>query len=449
MSLNQRTTARAIRRLLVSAVLLSLTTLTPARAVPSFSPQTSQPCSSCHIGAFGARLTQAGRDFKLYGYASSDNRKHQLPFNVNARVVFAHTDADIAGGAADGFDVNDNLSLDGVTVSYAGAFTAKSGGMIRLAYNGIKQTWAWGGIDLRYAGDQTLLGYDAVLGAYINNGPARSDLWESATSGAPTQSSGLPKKPRGSFLVNAIGGVVAGAGFYAQVADTLYIEAALYSGLNRDTLNALGVDPLNGADSIRGAVPYARVAATRDFGGGRHNVELGVMALQATVYPADVQSAGYNTITNVGGDVNYRFTMDPASSTSDVIAARIAVLHEREELDASHVLKLTRSRDVVDTFKADITYAIDATYTLTTQYFDNGGTKDAARWGGNGNIDTRGWMAQVDYVPWGKPDSPADWVNLRLTAQYTRYDEFNGDRINASDRNAFLIGVTIAGTSNQ
>jgi hypothetical protein len=141
--------------------------------------------------------------------------------------------------------------------------------------------------------------------------------------------------------------------------------------------------------------------------------------------------------------------LDPASSTSDVIAARIAVLHEREELDASHVLKLTRSRDVVDTFKADITYAIDATYTLTTQYFDNGGTKDAARWGGNGNIDTRGWMAQVDYVPWGKPDSPADWVNLRLTAQYTRYDEFNGDRINASDRNAFLIGVTIAGTSNQ
>src|SRR5438067_15493 len=43
---------------------------TPASAVPSFSVQTDQPCSACHVNSFGPRLKQMGRDFKLYGYVA-------------------------------------------------------------------------------------------------------------------------------------------------------------------------------------------------------------------------------------------------------------------------------------------------------------------------------------------------------------------------------------------
>src|SRR5689334_7600067 len=40
----------------------------PAAAVPSFSRQTGQPCSLCHIGSFGPQLTEYGREFKVTGY---------------------------------------------------------------------------------------------------------------------------------------------------------------------------------------------------------------------------------------------------------------------------------------------------------------------------------------------------------------------------------------------
>ena len=44
-----------------------------AQAIPSYAGQTGQPCSACHVGAFGPALRQQGRDFKLYGYAMWDD----------------------------------------------------------------------------------------------------------------------------------------------------------------------------------------------------------------------------------------------------------------------------------------------------------------------------------------------------------------------------------------
>jgi hypothetical protein len=56
---------------LVLAALLLATGSRTARAVPSFALQTGQPCSSCHIGAFGPQLTPFGRAFKIGGYTQS------------------------------------------------------------------------------------------------------------------------------------------------------------------------------------------------------------------------------------------------------------------------------------------------------------------------------------------------------------------------------------------
>ena len=47
---------------------------TPSLALPSFAQQTGQPCAQCHVGAFGPQLKPYGRDFKLFGYVSSDGR---------------------------------------------------------------------------------------------------------------------------------------------------------------------------------------------------------------------------------------------------------------------------------------------------------------------------------------------------------------------------------------
>jgi hypothetical protein len=420
-----------------------------AVAVPSFGIQTSQPCAACHTGAFGGRLKQAGRDFKLYGYASSDNKDHWLPFNVNVRGSFTHTDADQIGGASDGFDVNDNFAFDGLTISYAGKIADNVGAVARLSYNGIKQVWQWGGVDVRYAFDSKLFGEDTVFGVTVNNGPTRTDLWESALAGAPTAGSGLSRRPKGTPIAGSLSGIVAGAGVYAMWNDLVYLEVSLYDGLNRDTLNALGVDPLNGSDSFDGLIPYGRAVVQKEFDEGRHFAALGVYALEAKVFPRDITSAGSNRFFDLNVDAMYQWIDDPAVSTSDTITARFAVLHEREELHASRTLFGTRTVDNVATMRADVSYAIDATWTSTLQYFRTDGTRDTVRWGGNGRIDSSGWVAQLDYVPWGKPDSPVDWLNLRLTAQYVAYDEFNGRQDNASDRNTFLFGVSLFGTSMQ
>jgi hypothetical protein len=39
-----------------------------AQAVPNYAQQTGQPCTACHIGAYGPQLTAFGRAFKIGGY---------------------------------------------------------------------------------------------------------------------------------------------------------------------------------------------------------------------------------------------------------------------------------------------------------------------------------------------------------------------------------------------
>jgi len=418
-----------------------------AQAVPSFSTQTSQPCSACHVGSFGPRLKTAGRDFKLYGYTATDREPHFLPITINARSSFTHTDADQSGGAAAGFSDNDNFAFDGVTISYAGRIAGSFGGIARLSYNGIREVWQWGGVDLRYAQESKALGRDLVFGISINSTPGRSDLWEPVpTSGIPFASSGLSRRPKGSPIISSLSNIVAGASLYTLWNETFYVELAAYDGLNRDTLNALGVDPLNGSDSVSGLIPYGRVAFQREFEEGRHFFEIGGLVLHADTFPRDIQSAGSNSFTDVEVDTLYQWIADPALSTSDVFAAHAGFLHERAELDASSSLLGTRPVDELTTFRVDVAYAIDATFTTSLQHFQTRGTRVLVRWGApTGRVDTRGWIAQLDYVPWGKPDSPVDWLNMRLTLQYLAYEEFNGRSDNASDKNTFFIGFALAG----
>jgi hypothetical protein len=72
------------------------------------------------------------------------------------------------------------------------------------------------------------------------------------------------------------------------------------------------------------------------------------------------------------------------------------------------------------------------------------------RWGtADGSPDSKGWVAEVDYVPWGKPESPLDWANLRLALQFTAYSEFDGSRHNASDYDTLLLKLTVGAALNR
>ena len=64
----------------------------------------------------------------------------------------------------------------------------------------------------------------------------------------------------------------------------------------------------------------------------------------------------------------------------------------------------------------------------------------------NGSPDSNGYILQLEYVPFGKLNSPLrPWLNLRLGLQYTGYSKFNGGSSNydgagrsASDNNTLF-----------
>src|SRR6266516_2336479 len=58
---------------------------TPAWAVPSYTRQTGEPCTSCHVGAYGPALTPHGRAFKLGGYSDGH---FVVPLSGSALVTF-------------------------------------------------------------------------------------------------------------------------------------------------------------------------------------------------------------------------------------------------------------------------------------------------------------------------------------------------------------------------
>ena len=50
-------------------------------------------------------------------------------------------------------------------------------------------------------------------------------------------------------------------------------------------------------------------------------------------------------------------------------------------------------------------------------------------------------IGEVAYVPWGKPDSPFQFLNVRLAAQYVAYTEFNGTSHGAAGNNALYLSL--------
>src|ERR1700681_68454 len=67
----------------------------PAQAIPNFAAQTGQPCTACHIGAYGPQLTPLGRAFKIGGYTQrgGEGPLSQIPLAGFVLNSFTHTNA--------------------------------------------------------------------------------------------------------------------------------------------------------------------------------------------------------------------------------------------------------------------------------------------------------------------------------------------------------------------
>ena len=430
-------------RLWLSLPLCALGAVT-AHAVPSFSEQTGQPCAACHVGAFGPQLKQYGRDFKLHGYVASDGQNHFPPLAATAQLSATHTDA--AQDATRHFARNDNLAADQVSIYYAGRIVSNLGAFIQVTYDGVARQYIWDNTDIRLAQEGELLGQDLVYGFTANNAPTVSDLWNSTPVwGFPYNSSKLAATPLASALIDRkLSQRVVGGGVYAQWNDLLYLEFDAYRGLGFDLLQATGGAPVRGTDKTSGAIPYWRAAL--QHADGRSYYQVGTYGLTADIYPGGDKSAGQTDhFTDIALDANYQFTLDPLSVVSDVVSAHATLIHENASLRASQALSGAASTRRLDVLRADVSYSFAATVTPTIQYFQARGRADPFAWSTpNGSPNSSGIIAEIAYVPFGKPDSLIAWGNIRIAAQYVSYFKFDGRTAGASGNNALYLSVWAA-----
>jgi hypothetical protein len=186
-------------------------------------------------------------------------------------------------------------------------------------------------------------------------------------------------------------------------------------------------------------IPYGRVAFVHDKDNAESQTwEVGAYALRAQRNPGGDFSQGVDTLTDWAIDGNYQFI-----GTGDhVVSAHATYIHEDQNLAASSALFGTNSRNTLTTARADISYSYKNTWTPSFQAFSTAGSSDLAFYGSG--VKTNGYVVELAYTPFGKPDSPISWANARLALQYVGYTEFNGQLSGASAANTLYLNLWIA-----
>ena len=421
-----------------SLLILALLIARPAQAVPSFAQQTGQPCQACHVSAFGPQLKPYGRDFKLYGYQSSDGKSHEPPVALMAMDSLTHTQASAASPPAPHFGDNDNFAVDQLSAFYAGRLPQGWGAFAQATYDGVGRSFGIDNVDVRRASEVTLLGRDSVFGIDLNNNPTLEDAWNSTPAwGFPYNASALaPTAAASSLLDGGLSHVVAGGGAYVMWDDTVYLAATAYLPLERRFAGRLGEGTGITSDRYSGVIPYWRAALVHDIGASE-TFEVGALGLRAERYPGGDVSHGTDAINDVGLDGTWQHI-----GTVHVLSAHAIWMHEDQDLKASALLAGTNPKNHLNTTRGDLSYSYADTWTPSVQVFRTSGTADPVQYAGGTN--TEGYVLELAYVPWGKPNSPLYWLNARLGLQYVGYSEFNGSRQHAGDNNTLYASIWFA-----
>jgi hypothetical protein len=400
----------------------------PARALPSFARQTGMPCAQCHTVAYGPALTAYGRQFKLNGYVWGDAKPVAPPLALMVQGGFTHTSKDQLDPPAERFATNDNLSVDQVSVFYGGRIAPHIGAFVQVTYSGEDRVTTWDNTDVRFADSATFGNGSIVYGVSVNNNPTVQDLWNSTPAWAyPYISSALAPTPAAApVLAGGLAQLVLGATAYAMIDDHLYVEAGAYRGLSDHWLKNLGV----GSDAnphLDGLSPYWRASWQMDF--SEQYFSVGVLGLNAKLRP-DPASPMEDRFNDLGIDATYQFTRGEHALSAD-----FAVIHERQTLDASFAAGASAANsDHLNSVTLDVTYAYRQTWVASAGLFSTSGSADMGLYtpapvSGSltGSPDSRGYLVQLEYVPFGKLGSFArPWLNLRVGLQYTGYQRFNG-----------------------
>jgi hypothetical protein len=432
-------------------LLLALLGSAQVWAVPSFARQTGMPCSQCHTMSFGPALTAYGRQFKLNGYVWGD-ADDPMPLALMIQGGFTYTAKAQPDPPAAHFATNDNLSVDQVSLFVATRVTEHLGVFAQGTYSGEDRHTAWDNLDVRYARALKFGGTDAIVGISVNNNPTVQDLWNSTPAwGFPYISSALAPTPAASTLIEGLGQTVLGVTAYTMIHDRLYLEAGVYRGLSDRWLSNTGLTA-DDNPNINGVAPYWRAAL--QFDQDPHYFSAGMFGIEAKLQP-DPTVAGTDRYTDFGFDATYQYTAGDVG-----VAVNATYIHEDQSLGASFAAGGSSSAsNHLDSAKIDASLNYRQTWSASTQLFDISGGTDPTLYtpeplsGSNsGSPDSRGYILQLEWVPFGKMDSfGRPWVNVRTGIQYTGYLRFNGGAANydgfgrsASQNNTVFVYLWMA-----
>ncbi|MBA5690581.1 cytochrome C [Duganella sp. LX47W] len=393
-----------------------LTSPIVAHALPVFARQTGQNCVACHAGGQFPELTSYGRLFKLTGYTIGSRTIPLAAMGVVSYTKSA-TPSDDAAFAKDATALFQTGSL-----FVAGKITENVGVFAQATYNNYdsqnpdtnKWQGKWGSdnMELRYADRLIDPGRDLIFGVSVNNNPSFADPWNTAPAWmqyVPTQF-GITG-PDAAPIVSQLGAQAAGVAAYVFWNQSVYAEVAAYQTANGAwSLFSQGTKNPDQV-KLRGSNPYVRLAFNRDW--GPHSAMVGVMAMNANIYPDNLAPRGPTTrYRDRGVDAQYQYLLDPHSVTAQVS-------YITEAIDNGDVTGTAANPDNrLRQLKVKGSYVYRAKYGGSLSYFSTTGSSDAVLYADPaGNPDTRGWVPELFWTP---------VQYLRVGAQYYNFRRYHG-----------------------
>ena len=437
---------------------------TPARAIPSFAAQTGQPCTACHIGAFGPQLTPLGRAFKIGGYTQTGGEGWlaYVPISIMAQTSFTNTATGLPPDQIpQHYANNNNVSLDQVSGFVGGNIGTHSGGLIQFTWSDVDNSAHLDNTDLRpYTTVFDLGSHTVRIGTTVNNAPTVQDPYNTTfVWGFPYIASALAPVPAANpILAAGFGQSALGYTIYAWLDSKLYLEGGAYSTLSSWSLARIGNS--YGIGSTTSPAPYVRVAYEWQWGNNAAHV--GALFMHADVNPAidafvTSNANGANHYTDYAVDAGYQFL----GNGTHVATVQGIFTHEDQNVKASATGTGFGSRYSLNQIRANVSYWYQNTWGLTLGWQKTWGPANPVLYPGtdsNGNIlglngsannkpNSNAFIIEADVVPFGKDTSL--WqplMNLKLGVQYIAYTQFNGGATNydgagrnASNNNTLLL----------
>lgn len=427
------------------AALAALLPVAPAQALPSYAQQTGLPCAQCHAIGFGPALTNYGRQFKLNAYSLGEH-KPSVPLALMTILTYTSTSADLPE-APEHYSANNNFAMNELTGFFAGRIGDHAGGFVEVSYSGTERHTAWGAFDVRYARSFQLGGHGVVGGITLNNNPTVSDLWNSTSVWSfPYVGSELAPTPSNAPIIyDGISETVLGPTLYAMVDDHIYIEAGGFRSLSDGMLPNVGLSADDNSH-VDGIAPYWRAAV--QFNNGPHYLSVGMLGLNVKQKP-DPTAVETDKFNDFGVDATYQHSAPDGTN----LQANLAFVHESRRLNAAVAAEEAANPDgTLDSLRGDVTWAYKQTWVAALGLFNVSGSTDTTLYGPNGKPDSDGYLVQLEYVPFGKINSPyRPWLNVRVGLQYTGYSKFDGASSNydgagrnASDNNTLFAFLWVA-----